>query len=119
MGLIGGALLNIRDAFGMGDWMAELIVGAAKFGAVLGTFLVRRRGEAGWCSLCSRASGCSRMPRLACLLRGRLRCAALHAAALWQGGALMLHYGRRIAIAIDSAFFIVGPLIMAASAGVA
>ncbi|PSC70824.1 inositol transporter 2 isoform B [Micractinium conductrix] len=74
LGLIGGALLNIRDAFGMGDWMAELIVGAAKFGAVLGTFL---------------------------------------------GGALMLHYGRRIAIAIDSAFFIVGPLIMAASAGVA
>lgn len=36
-----------------------------------------------------------------------------------QGGALMLHYGRRKAIAIDSAFFIVGPLIMAASAGVA
>jgi len=36
-----------------------------------------------------------------------------------QGGALMLHYGRRRAIAIDSAFFIVGPLVMAASAGVA
>ncbi|KAL4420816.1 hypothetical protein ABPG75_010472 [Micractinium tetrahymenae] len=74
LGLIGGALLNIRDDFGIGDWTAELIVGAAKFGAFFGTFL---------------------------------------------GGALMLHYGRRKAIAIDSAFFIVGPLIMAASAGVA
>lgn len=31
----------------------------------------------------------------------------------------MLHYGRRKAIAIDSAFFIAGPLIMAASNGVA
>lgn len=37
----GGALLNIRDAFDIGDWTAELIVGAAKFGAFLGTFLVR------------------------------------------------------------------------------
>lgn len=35
----GGALLNIRDAFGIGDWAAEAIVGAAKFGAVPGTFL--------------------------------------------------------------------------------
>ena len=70
----GGALLNIQDAFGLGDWAAELIVGAAKLGAFFGTFL---------------------------------------------GGALMLHYGRRKAIAIDSIFFLIGPLVMAVSAGVA
>ena len=70
----GGALLNIQEAFSLGDWAAELIVGAAKFGAFFGTFL---------------------------------------------GGALMLHYGRRKAIAIDSLFFLLGPLVMALSAGVA
>lgn len=74
MGLIGGALLNIRDAFGIGDWAAEAIVGAAKFGAFFGTFL---------------------------------------------GGAAMLRYGRRKTIALDSLFFIAGPLVMAASMGVA
>ncbi|KAI7841777.1 hypothetical protein COHA_004642 [Chlorella ohadii] len=73
LGLIGGALLNIRDALGIGDWAAEAIVAAAKFGAVPGTFL---------------------------------------------GGALMLHYGRRAAIGIDSLFFIAGPLIMALALGV-
>ena len=31
------------------------------------------------------------------------------------GGALMLYYGRRVAIAVDAAFFAVGPLIMAAA----
>lgn len=72
--MIGGALLNIRDAFGIGDFASEAIVGAAKFGAFFGTFL---------------------------------------------GGAAMLKYGRRRAIALDSLFFIVGPLVMAASAGVA
>lgn len=42
----GGALLNIRDAFGISDWAAEAIVAAAKFGAVPGTFL------GGACWLC-------------------------------------------------------------------
>jgi len=37
----GGALLNIRDAFSISDFTAEAIVGAAKFGAFFGTFLVR------------------------------------------------------------------------------
>lgn len=58
----------------MGDGMAEVIVGAAKLGAVAGTFL---------------------------------------------GAALMLFYGRRPAIAIDSIFFIAGPLIMASAWNVA
>ena len=31
------------------------------------------------------------------------------------GGALMLHYGRRLAIGLDGAFFVLGPLLMAAS----
>jgi len=31
------------------------------------------------------------------------------------GGALMVHYGRRVAIALDSVFFMAGPLVMAAS----
>ncbi len=34
------------------------------------------------------------------------------------GGALMLHYGRRIAITIDSLLFMLGPIIMASSTGV-
>lgn len=33
------------------------------------------------------------------------------------GGALMLHYGRRPAIGLDAAFFMLGPLLMAASEG--
>ena len=35
------------------------------------------------------------------------------------GGALMVHYGRRIAIALDSVFFVLGPLVMAASHSIA
>lgn len=70
----GGALLSIQEDFGVGEGVSEVIVGAAKLGAVCGTFL---------------------------------------------GGALMLYYGRRVAIAVDSAFFITGPLLMAAAQGVA
>ena len=33
------------------------------------------------------------------------------------GGALMLHSGRRLAIGLDSVFFLLGPLLMAASKG--
>jgi MFS family permease len=33
------------------------------------------------------------------------------------GGALMLHYGRRIAITIDSVLFMLGPIVMATAAG--
>ena len=33
------------------------------------------------------------------------------------GGALMLRYGRRIAIALEAVFFVLGPVIMAAAAG--
>ena len=33
------------------------------------------------------------------------------------GGALMLHYGRRLAITIDSLLFMLGPIIMAFSRG--
>ncbi|KAK9909503.1 hypothetical protein WJX75_003257 [Coccomyxa subellipsoidea] len=68
LGLIGGALGYIRDDFNTSEIMEEAIVGAAKVGAVLGTFL---------------------------------------------GGALMLQYGRRKAIALDSVFYILGPLCMA------
>ena len=50
----------------------EMVVGAAKLGAFVGTFL---------------------------------------------GGALMLHYGRRLTIGLDSIFFMLGPLLMAASEG--
>lgn len=70
----GGALLSIQEDFGVGEGVSEVIVGAAKLGAVCGTFL---------------------------------------------GGALMLYYGRRVAIAVDSAFFITGPLLMSAAQGVA
>lgn len=34
------------------------------------------------------------------------------------GGALMLHYGRRVAISIDSLLFMAGPLVMASARGV-
>ncbi|EIE20926.1 MFS general substrate transporter [Coccomyxa subellipsoidea C-169] len=68
LGLISGALSYIRDDFNTSEIMEEAIVGAAKVGAVLGTFL---------------------------------------------GGALMLHYGRRKAIALDSFFYVVGPVCMA------
>ena len=37
--------------------------------------------------------------------------------ALLPEGALMLHYGRRRAIGVDSFFFIAGPLIMALALG--
>lgn len=33
------------------------------------------------------------------------------------GGALMLHYGRRLAITIDSLLFMLGPIFMASSRG--
>lgn len=39
LGLIGGALGYIRDDFNTSEIMEEAIVGAAKVGAVLGTFL--------------------------------------------------------------------------------
>ena len=70
LGLISGALFDIRDDLHTSEADEEIIVGAAKFGAIFGTFL---------------------------------------------GGALMLHYGRRIAIASDSLFFLLGPLTMALS----
>ena len=63
----GGALLHIQEEFNTSEGVSEVIVGAAKLGAVLGTFL---------------------------------------------GGALMLYYGRRPAIAADSLFFIIGPILM-------
>ena len=101
MGLIGGALVDIRCAerlrssrlrsftkrprapdrgcwcrreFRTSEGQDELVVGATKVGAVFGTFL---------------------------------------------GGALMVHYGRRVAIALDSVFFVLGPLVMAASHSIA
>lgn len=101
MGLIGGALVDIRCAgrlqsprlrsltercracddrrwhrreFHTSEGQDELVVGATKVGAVFGTFL---------------------------------------------GGALMVHYGRRVAIALDSIFFMMGPLVMAASHSIA
>ena len=39
LGLISGALSYIRDDFNTSEIMEEAIVGAAKVGAVLGTFL--------------------------------------------------------------------------------
>ena len=73
LGLIGGAMLELSEALGIRSTVAkEAIVGAAKFGAVFGTFL---------------------------------------------GGALMLRYGRRKALALESVFFVAGPLIMAVSWG--
>ncbi|KAK9835166.1 hypothetical protein WJX81_002425 [Elliptochloris bilobata] len=74
MGLIGGALVDIRRDFNTSEGQDELIVGATKVGAVFGTFL---------------------------------------------GGALMVHYGRRVAIALDSIFFVGGPLLMAVSHSIA
>lgn len=68
LGLIGGALFNIRDEFQLSQLEEEWVVGSAKIGAFFGTFL---------------------------------------------GGAMMLHYGRRKTIAIDSLFYMAGPLIMA------
>jgi hypothetical protein len=68
LGLMGGALLHIKQSMGTTDAIDGIIVGAAKLGAVLGTFL---------------------------------------------GGSFMLYYGRRKAIAVDSGFFLVGPIVMA------
>lgn len=137
----GGALLNIRDALGIGDWAAEAIVAAAKFGAVVRTchvILLCLAVWLAWLLPCSHTSkewaGC--LPillparRSVCLLNQTCTClpAALlscppPSSPIWQpgtflGGALMLHYGRRAAIGIDSLFFIVGPLIMALALGV-
>ncbi|KAL3163007.1 hypothetical protein ABBQ32_009439 [Trebouxia sp. C0010 RCD-2024] len=70
LGLIGGALFNIRDEFHLSKTAEEWVVGLAKVGAFFGTFL---------------------------------------------GGAMMLHYGRRKTIAIDSIFYMAGPVVMAAS----
>jgi MFS family permease len=73
LGLIGGAMLGISQAFSITSVSTkEAIVGAAKLGACFGTFL---------------------------------------------GGALMLRYGRRRAIAAESVFFVAGPLVMAAATG--
>jgi MFS family permease len=68
LGLIGGALLDIRDALHTTVVVEGIIVGVAKFGAFFGTFL---------------------------------------------GGALMLYYGRRPTIALDTVFFVLGPVVMA------
>lgn len=73
MGLISGALSPIKEELHTSQIATEVMVGAAKFGAIFGTFL---------------------------------------------GGALMLYYGRRLTIGLDSLFFILGPVIMAFSAGV-
>lgn len=73
LGLISGALAPIKDELLLSDVAAEVMVGAAKFGAVFGTFL---------------------------------------------GGSLMLYYGRRLTIGVDSFFFILGPVTMALSSGV-
>ena len=70
LGLIGGALFNIRDEFHLSKAAEEWVVGLAKVGAFFGTFL---------------------------------------------GGAMMLHYGRRKTIAIDSIFYMAGPVVMVAS----
>eukprot|EP00891_Asterochloris_glomerata_P006599 jgi/Astpho2/6599/fgenesh1_pm.00101_%23_4_t len=70
LALIGGALGHIRAEFHLSEVMVEMVVGAAKIGAVFGTFL---------------------------------------------GGAMMLYYGRRKTIGIDSLFYMTGPIIMAAS----
>ena len=73
LGLISGALSPIREELHASEVAAEIMVGAAKFGAIGGTFL---------------------------------------------GGALMLYYGRRLTIGLDSTFFILGPVIMAFSQGI-
>eukprot|EP00892_Ulva_mutabilis_P011254 jgi/Ulvmu1/8500/UM044_0034.1 len=73
LGLIGGAMLDIEDAFNTTDTEEAAIVGAAKAGAVLGTFF---------------------------------------------GGAYMYRFGRLKAIAVDSVFFVVGPLVMAVAQNV-
>jgi MFS family permease len=39
LGLIGGAMLGISDAFHISNAMKEAIVGAAKLGAFFGTFI--------------------------------------------------------------------------------
>lgn len=73
LGLIGGAMLEISKTFNItNDTTKEAIVGAAKLGAFVGTFL---------------------------------------------GGALMLRYGRRNAIALQALFFTLGPVMMAGSTG--
>lgn len=73
LGLISGALSPIKDELHTSEVAIEIMVGAAKFGAIFGTFL---------------------------------------------GGALMLYYGRRLTIGLDSLFFVLGPIIMAFSAGI-
>eukprot|EP01025_Chloroclados_australasicus_P020434 TRINITY_DN2152_c0_g2_i5.p1 TRINITY_DN2152_c0_g2~~TRINITY_DN2152_c0_g2_i5.p1 ORF type:complete len:868 (-),score=96.24 TRINITY_DN2152_c0_g2_i5:476-3079(-) len=70
LGLIGGALPLIEEAFQTSGWTPETIVAMAKFGAVFGTFI---------------------------------------------GGAMMLYYGRRKALAINGIFFLIGPIVMAAA----
>lgn len=73
LGLIGGALLSMREEMHFGEGVVEVIVAAAKIGAFFGTFL---------------------------------------------GGGLMLYYGRRTTIALDSVFFMLGPIIMASASGI-
>ena len=72
LGLIGGAILGISNAFHISNATKEAIVGATKLGAFFGTFL---------------------------------------------GGVAMLRYGRRKAIGLQAAFFVSGPVIMAAATG--
>eukprot|EP00878_Enallax_costatus_P045543 GHUV01054953.1.p1 GENE.GHUV01054953.1~~GHUV01054953.1.p1 ORF type:complete len:268 (+),score=74.92 GHUV01054953.1:649-1452(+) len=73
LGLIGGAMLGISQAFNItSNSTKQAIVGAAKLGAFFGTFI---------------------------------------------GGVLMLRYGRRVAIACEAGFFVLGPLLMAVSTG--
>ena len=72
LGLIGGALLSIRDEFTISEPAVELVVAAAKIGAFFGTFF---------------------------------------------GGGLMVYYGRRTTIALDSVFFMLGPVTMASASG--
>jgi hypothetical protein len=53
LGCVGGALLDIRDDFGTSEVVLEAIVGAAKIGAVFGTFL----GESNSCCKTSSLQG--------------------------------------------------------------
>ncbi|KAK9803469.1 hypothetical protein WJX73_005311 [Symbiochloris irregularis] len=72
LGLIGGAMLSMRDEIALSTEATQVVVAAAKAGGFFGTFL---------------------------------------------GGGAMLYYGRRTTIALDSLFFMVGPITMAAATG--
>lgn len=72
LGLIGGAILSMRDEIALSTQATQVVVAAAKAGGFFGTFL---------------------------------------------GGGAMLYYGRRTTIALDSLFFMVGPIAMASASG--